>query len=186
MLVPLEHGQLHPRVQVQNVPELRGRFVGHSGFIPIRGLQDATRLWPRPAALPESRTDEDLPELLLEAFPHHASESRRKRVRRDFDTYLALRDRRACGAGLIEDDSGVMAMDGRLVVAGAQGNSLKARLLEIAVDWRELGSPDLTRYLMEFRPRSALYDNSPSDDSPTGPWHIARFNHHQTIWIIPP
>jgi protein-L-isoaspartate(D-aspartate) O-methyltransferase len=186
LLVPLEHGQVHPRVQVQSAPELRGRFVGHSGFIPIRGLQDTARLWQSPRALSESRTDEDLPEVLLEVFPRGVSESRQKRVGRDFETYLALRDRRACGAGLVEDDSGVMLINGRLVVAGAQGSSLKAIMLRIAADWRELGSPGLNRYLMKFRPRSAPDHNSSSGDSPVGPWHIARLDHDQTTWIIPP
>lgn len=186
MLVPLEHGLLHPRVQVQKVPELTGRFVGHSGFIPIRGLQKAARLWQSPGAIPEAGTVEDLPDVLLEAFPHgDLSEPLQRRAMWDFGTYLAMRDRRACGVGLIENHSTVVINEGRLVLAGAQGGSLKARMLEIAADWRELGSPGLSRYLMQFTPLSVPNDN-PSPDSLAGPWHIARLNHHQAIWIISP
>jgi hypothetical protein len=103
----------------------------------------------------------------------------------DFGTYLALRDRRAGGAGLIEHDSGAMIREGRLVVAGAHGNSLKTRLLEIATDWCALGAPDLSRYLMRFMPLSAPNDD-PSPDGPMGPWPVVRLNHRQTIWITPP
>jgi hypothetical protein len=136
--------------------------------------------------MPGTGTVEDLPEVLLESLPQgDLSESRRPRAMWDFATYLAIRDRRASGAGLIEEDSGVMIKEGRLVVAGPHGNSLKARMLEIAVDWCELGSPDLSRYLMRFTPLSAP-DDGPSPDSPMGPWHIVRLNNHQTIWITPP
>jgi protein-L-isoaspartate(D-aspartate) O-methyltransferase len=186
MLVPLEHGLLHPRVRVQKGPELRGRFVGQSGFIPIRGVQGTAKLWPRPGPITEGGTVEDLPGVLLEALPPGAlSESRRAGAMWDFGTYLALRDRRAGGAGLIEHDSGAMIREGRLVVAGAHGNSLKTRLLEIATDWCALGAPDLSRYLMRFMPLSAPNDD-PSPDGPMGPWPVVRLNHRQTIWITPP
>jgi protein-L-isoaspartate(D-aspartate) O-methyltransferase len=187
MLVPLEHGLLHPRVQIQRGPELRGRFVGQSGFIPIRGVQGtAARLWQRPGPITETGTVEDLPDLLLKTLPQGAlSESRRAGAMWDFGTYLALRDRRASGVGLIEHDSRAMIREGRLVVAGAHGNSLKARMLEIATDWCTLGFPGLSRYLMRFLPLSALNDD-PSSDSPMGPWQIVRLDHRQTIWITPP
>jgi len=186
ILVPLEHGQLHPRVQIHGAPELIGRFVGQSGFIPIRGVQGTARLWPGPGPLTETGTVEDLPDVLLKALPSGApSESRLATAMWDFGTYLAIRDRRASGASLIEHDSGVTIRGGRLVVAGAHGASLKSRMLEIAADWCALGSPGLSRYSMRFIPLSARNDD-PSPDSPMGPWHIVRLNHRQTIWITPP
>jgi len=186
MLVPLEHGLLHPRVKIQRGPELRGRFVGQSGFIPIRGVQGTTRLWQRLGSLTETGTVEDLPDLLLEALPQGAlSERGRAGAIWDFGTYLALRDRRASGVGLIERDARAMIKEGRLVVAGAHGNSLKTRILEIATDWCTLGFPGLSRYSMRFVPVSVPED-VPSSDSPMGPWHIVRLDHRQTVWITPP
>ena len=186
ILVPLEHGQLHPRVQIHRASELIGRFVGQSGFIPIRGVQGTARLWQGPGPLTETGTVEDLPDVLLEALPPGApTESRLTPAMWDFGTYLAIRDRRASGAGLIEQDSGVMIREGRLVVAGAHGNSLKARMLEIAADWCALGSPGLVRYAMRFIPLPVRNDD-PLLDSPMGPWHIVRLNHRQTVWITPP
>lgn len=186
MLVPLEHGLLHPRIRVQRVPELRGRFVGQSGFIPIQGVQGTARLWPRPGPITETGTVEDLPEVLLETLPQGAlSESRRAGTMWDFGTYLALRDRRASGAGLIEHESRVMIREGRLVIAGARGHSLKTRMLEIATDWCALGAPDLSRYLMRFLPWSVPNDDPPPD-SPMGPWRVVRLNYRQAIWITPP
>jgi protein-L-isoaspartate(D-aspartate) O-methyltransferase len=186
MLVPLEHGQLHPRVQLRRSPELIGRFVGPSGFIPIRGVQGAARLWQTPGPLAEPGTVEDLPDVLRQAFlPGAPTEFPLGPALRDFGTYLAIRDQRARGAGLVEHDSGVMIKEGRLVVAGEHGNVLKARMLEIAEDWRALGSPGLERYSMRFIPLPVGNDG-PSPDSSTGPWHLVRLNHRQTIWITPP
>jgi protein-L-isoaspartate(D-aspartate) O-methyltransferase len=186
ILVPLEHGQLHPRVQIHRASELLGRFVGQSGFIPIRGVQGTAKLWQGSGPLMETGTDEDLPDVLLQALPAGApSESRLAPAMWDFGTYLAIRDRRASGAGLVEHDSGVMIKGGRLVVAGAHGASLKARMLEIAADWHALGSPGLGRYSMRFTPLP-VRDDDPLSNSPMGPWHIVRLNHRQTIWITPP
>jgi protein-L-isoaspartate(D-aspartate) O-methyltransferase len=186
ILVPLEHGLLHPRVRIHRAPELIGRFVGQSGFIPIRGVQGTARLWPSPGTVTDTGTVEDIPQSLLEVLPQSIlSESRRVPAMWDFGTYLAIRDRRASGVGLIEHDSGVMIREGRLVVAGARGNSLKTRLLEIAADWCALGAPGLGRYSMRFTSLS-VPDDAPSPDSLMGPWHIARPTHHQRIWITPP
>jgi protein-L-isoaspartate(D-aspartate) O-methyltransferase len=186
MLVPLEHGLLHPRVQIHRASELGGRFVGQSGFIPIRGVQGTARLWPRPGPLLEPGTVDDLPEWFLEAVPQGGlSESRRSHATWDFGTYLAMRDRRASGAGLIEHDSGAVIRQSRLVVTGARGHLLKTRMLEVAADWCALGSPDLSRYSMRFVPLSTA-DDDPSPDSPMGPWHIVRLDHRQTIWITTP
>jgi protein-L-isoaspartate(D-aspartate) O-methyltransferase len=186
MLLPLEHGLLHPRVRIERTPELGGRFVGQSGFIPIRGVQGTARLWQRPGPIPDTGSVEDLPVWLLEALPQgDLSERRPPRWLWDFGIYLAIRDRRASGTGLIEHESGVMVKEGRLVVSGTRGNSLKTRMLEIAADWCALGSPGLSRYSMRFTPLS-IPDDHPYSDSPAGPWHIARRDHRQTIWITPP
>jgi protein-L-isoaspartate(D-aspartate) O-methyltransferase len=186
ILVPLEHGLLHPRVRVHRTRELIGHFVGQSGFIPIRGVQGTTRLWPGPAPIAVTGAVEDLPQSLLEALPPGAlAESRRAPAMRDFGTYLAIRDRRASGVGLVEHDSGVTIREGRLVVAGARGSSLKTRMLEIAADWCALGCPGLDRYSMRFTPVSVPNDDA-RPDSPMGPWRIPRLSHHQTVWITPP
>lgn len=87
MLVPLEHGLLHPRVQVRGASEPEGRFVGQSGFIPIRGLHGAQRLCPGPETLPDTGTVEDLPEVLAQALPQvDRSESHRRRAMWDLGT----------------------------------------------------------------------------------------------------
>jgi hypothetical protein len=129
---------------------------------------------------------EDLPQSLLEVLPQGSlAESHRAPAMRDFGTYLAIRDRRASGVGLVEHDSGVTIREGRLVVAGAHGSSLKTRMLELAADWCALGCPGLDRYSMRFTPASVPNDD-PCPDSPMGPWHIPRLTHHQTVWITPP
>jgi protein-L-isoaspartate(D-aspartate) O-methyltransferase len=190
MLVPLEHGALHPRVEVRRDEtrrdqELVGRFVGHSGFVRIQGLQSTTRLWNAKAVDPESGTLEPLPSALLSAlFPPEPTHRQRTPGIWDLATYLAIRDRRcAVGPALAEHDSVAVLRNDRLLVTGRDGPALKDRLLEIAADWLELGAPGLGRYTMSFSRRSGTKDDCPAD-SPAGPWHLDRLHHRQTIALL--
>jgi protein-L-isoaspartate(D-aspartate) O-methyltransferase len=186
MLVPLLHGRLHPRIRVQRDHGLIGRFTGHSGFIPMQGLNNTAKLWPSATSPPAPSTIEALPGPLHSAlFPMDPAYPRRKRANWNFATYLALRDQRADGTALVTSDAIAMLQDGQLGVGGSHSAELKNRLLEIATDWLDLGSPGLNRYIMQFDPRSAP-DHAPLIDIPTGPWSVDRISYRQTVWLISP
>lgn len=182
MLVPLEHGSLHPRVEVQGDHQLTGRFVGHSGFIAIQGSQASPHLWPAPLeAPPEPSTVEQVPTSLLGALvPPDPARPQRTPGIWDFAMYLALRDRRAGGLALVEASSVAMLRGAQLIVSGEAGTTLRDRFLEIGADWLDLGAPGFGRYAMIFLPKSG----DPAfglADSATGPWEVERLFHRQIV-----
>jgi protein-L-isoaspartate(D-aspartate) O-methyltransferase len=186
MLVPLEHGHLHPRVLVEKGDEVAGRFTGYSGFIPMEGAQRGKWIWAEPPE-PSRRksTTVELPGKVRAAVT--PGNSRRPNLTRglwNFATYLALRDRRAAGTALVIGSSFAMVHDGQVVFGGADGQALMARLLEIAADWLGLGTPGLSRYTMTFSPLS-LPSPGRIEDSRSGPWHIERVDHRQTVVLSP-
>jgi protein-L-isoaspartate(D-aspartate) O-methyltransferase len=56
MLIPLQHAESHPLAAVRNQDgELRGRFVGWSGFMPVRGPLYIEDMWSRGVVIPADR-----------------------------------------------------------------------------------------------------------------------------------
>ena len=186
MLVPLEHGQLHPRVQVRVDEAVKGRFSGHSGFVRIRGQQSAASLWPEPELTPEPTRAEPLPGALRSALapPDPAHRQRTPGVW-NFAIYLALRDRSAAGLALTADGSVAMLRESELASGGPDGPVLRNRLLAILSDWLDLGAPGLERYTTEFSPYSTALAR-PLVEGPTGPWQIERLHYRQEIVMTPP
>jgi len=187
MLVPLEHGYVHPRVSVRRGPGLPGRFVGHSGFVRIQGEQGLTTRRPLPARPSGPSTAESAPaELLAALAPPDATRPMRAPATWDFAIYLAVRDgRAAAGPTLAEDDSVGGLQGAELVVGGARGAALKERFLEIAADWLRIGAPGIGRYTMTFTPLP-LADEDPPADNPDGPWYIDRISYRETICLNAP
>ncbi len=186
MLVPLEHGPLHPRVLVQDDGDLTGRFTGQSGFVAIQGQQNTGHLWPTETTPPTTSGAEALPSALLHALPPlDPAHPGRRHAMWNFAMYLAIRDRRVSGVGLLESGSVAMLKDSHVVFGGTGGSDLKARLLGIAGDWLNLGSPGLDRYAMRFSPLTARH-HDPVGESLMGPWPIDRLSYRQTILLTPP
>ena len=190
ILVPLEHGFLHPRVQARldrtgEELDLIGRFVGHSGFVRIQGLQGVASLWHATLRDRASGKMETLPAALLSALaPPDPDRPDRTPAVWNLAIYLAMRDRRcATGPALVEHGSAAVLRGGQLLVTGAVGPALKDRFIEIAIDWLELGAPGLDRYTMTFSPRRGSKD-SPAD-LVAGPWQLDRPSHRQTISLLP-
>jgi protein-L-isoaspartate(D-aspartate) O-methyltransferase len=186
LLLPLAHGELHPRVRIEAGDPIVGRFTGHSGFVRIRGRQQPASLWPRPGPIPEPTQTEPLERALARAL---APPDERRRARTpglwDFATCLALRDRRAAGVGLAEPGSEVVVRPGGLVAGGPRGPVLRDRLLAVAGDWLRLGRPGLPRYTLRFSRRDTA-DPGHGPDRPTGPWTVDRIDYRQTVTLTPP
>jgi protein-L-isoaspartate(D-aspartate) O-methyltransferase len=186
VLVPLEHGAMHPRVVIRRSAEgLTGRFVGRSAFVRMQGVQADHQLWTGDMTHPVEPQVTSLPPAVAEAFAGEADENLEPNLRRrfwDFSTYLSIRDRRAVsGLGLGDGVSIAFLKDGAICWAGPDGSTLANRLLAIARDWIALGLPDIDRYRMRFMPRGG---NFPSADSPGGPWAIERIDYRQDIHLI--
>jgi len=183
LLVPLEHGAMHPRVVIRRSEEgVTGRFVGRSAFVRMQGVQADHQLWTGDMTRPADLQVSSLPPSVAESFAGKASERDVMRRFWDFSTYLSIRDRRAVsGLGLGDGVSIAFMENGAICRAGADGLELATRLLAIARDWIELGLPDIDRYGMRFVPRSG---NLPPADSPDGPWTIERIDYRQEIHLI--
>jgi protein-L-isoaspartate(D-aspartate) O-methyltransferase len=180
LLVPLEHGNLHPRVAVHFDDAVTGRFTGHSGFVRMQGRQEASRLWPFPPTLEPDTTEALGSELRGALAPPGPTHPHRMSGLWNLAVYLALRDRRAAGVGLIEHDSSAVVHGDELFVSGPRGPVLRDRLMAVAADWLGLGALGIERYAMQFVGRSTSASEHPPDH-PTGPWRIERIDHCQIV-----
>ena len=183
LLVPLEHGAMHPRVEIRRSADgIRGRFVGRSAFLRMQGFQADRQLWTGDMTYPEEPTWTPLPSSVAAAFAGDAADLGTKRRLSDFSTYLSIRDRRAGSVlGLGDGMSIAFMRESLLGHAGPDGSELALRLLAIAHDWIELGCPGLDRYDMRFLP---LGGAPPPTDSPDGPWSIDRIDYRQDVSLL--
>jgi len=183
LLVPLEHGAMHPRVLIRcSAQGIEGRFVGRSAFVRMQGTQADHRLWTGDMTHPAEPKVRPLPASVAQVFAGDASQLETKRRFWDFSTYLSIRDRRAVsGLGLGDGVSIAYMRDGVVGQAGPKGSELASRLLAIAHDWIEIGRPGLDRYDMRF---VAGGSESPSADSPLGPWSIDRIDYRQQVNLL--
>ena len=192
LLLPLEHGSMHPRVAVRKSEfGLHGRFVGRSGFVRIQGSQARHQVWPHQAPVRAHLRSEPLPASLADALaPPDRSRPHWTQALWDFDTYLGMRDRKAgirdrraaSGPGLSDGTSLAMVRGRTVAVGGPEGGFLRDRLLTIGHQWVGLGCPGQGRYALTFTAR----DDSPAPpDTPAGPWALDRIDYRQHVTLGP-
>jgi protein-L-isoaspartate(D-aspartate) O-methyltransferase len=192
LLLPLEHGAMHPRVAVgKSEVGLHGSFVGRSGFVRIQGSQARHQVWPYQAPVRAHLRSEPLPSPLADALaPPDPGRPHWTQNLWDFDTYLGIRDRRAgirdrraaTGPGLSDGTSLAMIQGRTAAIGGPEGGHLRDRLLTIGLQWVDLGCPGQGRYALAFTSR----DDSPvPPDTPAGPWALDRIDYRQHVTLAP-
>ena len=124
-------------------------------------------------------------DLLAAVAPPDPAQPWRTPGRWNFSLYLAIRDRRALpGPGLAQGESVAGLRDTEVIVGGCYGPALKDRFLKIAADWLQLGSPTIGDYGLTFSPPlPRLVDPV---DTRTGPWHLDRLHHQETVALTSP
>jgi protein-L-isoaspartate(D-aspartate) O-methyltransferase len=195
ILAPLVHGAAHPRVRVRRSSAegtVEGRYVGHSGFVDIQGVQGGRSPWAplrRPGPPPPGATTVPLPGAVHDAVA--APDRGRPRwtpAAWALSLYVALRDPRAgFGASLADGGASASIEGGRMVLIGEAGD-LGADLLVLARDWLALGAPGFDRYATAFarQPAASARPHLTGPSVTGGPWHVVRLRHHQTVTLAPP
>lgn len=172
MLIPLQHGHVHPLIRVTRAPEssrrARGEFVGRAAFMAIQGSMAWSNPWqsyllgglPREPVwrreLPISFPDIENGRHLLSDEEHLA-----------FYFYLSLSSRELwrpnCGYGLADPggrataiitDNGIAAYHRSGEAACAE--RLCSRLNELLLSWDRLGRPAPQDYEIGFIPKGEL------------------------------
>jgi protein-L-isoaspartate(D-aspartate) O-methyltransferase len=94
ILVPLEHGAMHPRVMIRrsarSVGGVEGRFVGRSAFVRMQGIQAGGQIWTDNVTHPAHPEVSSLPSAVAAVFSDEAAELEMKRRFWDFSTYLSV------------------------------------------------------------------------------------------------
>jgi protein-L-isoaspartate(D-aspartate) O-methyltransferase len=187
LLVPLEHGAMHPRVLLrreEDGQDLIGRFVGRSAFVRMQGSQADHPLWPGDLSLPANPERAPLPRDLGVLDPDPQAPIADQRRPWDLSTYVGMRDRRALsGVALGEGTSTASLRQGAVYFDGPQGAELADRLVTLGRDWVELGCPGLERYGLRFTPRP---EGPAAADSAGGPWVIDRIDYRQHVVLEQP
>jgi protein-L-isoaspartate(D-aspartate) O-methyltransferase len=186
LLIPLEHGGMHPRVLLTKEAgstALTGRFTGRSAFLRMLGSQGAHHLWPDDVA-PRGRARHiALPtELALALEPSEDRAQHPLRRHWDLATSLAIRDQRAApGVGLRSGTSAAYLRRDKVDTHGPDGPALAARLLALAAAWMDQGCPTVEAYALELTPR----DGTPPPPSDAhGPWVIDRIDYRETVSLL--
>jgi protein-L-isoaspartate(D-aspartate) O-methyltransferase len=184
MLVPLEHAQSHPLTAVRKQDgELRGRFVGWTGFMPVRGPLQIEDMWSRGIVLPESGQDgnfDDAGEIMHEPGPRLAAHDDSAAEQNGFMFFVALNDRRASwtpdgtmrswtpdGVGLSAGPDGWAGISTR-GLWWWKDESLAREVDRLYRDWTAKGRPAIRDYRVTFLP---VKDER---DTPPGGWRIER------------
>lgn len=197
-LLPLQHGSWHPLTRAARTGDrVTGRCVGGTGFVPIQGRQASGRAWPPRGRGPDPVMEwSSLPAPLAGELEPRPGEGRSE-VQQMWDLafLLALEDRRATFLRLVDGGSvaGIEPAASRVGWAGAKGELLRDRLVDVAEEWSALGRPSMRDYLSTFTP---LAGAPPAVDGP-GPavgtalpqrpsrWVINRFDFRQTVELRP-
>lgn len=193
MLIPLEHAGCHPLVHVQHVRgELRGRVVGHSGFMAARGGLSPLEWWrPRLHAPPDYQPNLETPpgahvheEPVWQDFgdgePIWGGRCTTDQL--DLGFYIAVRDRRAIWGG---DHVGLTEGPAGWVLASAAGirwlgdRRLRDDLHSLHREWVSLGRPPTSAYQLTFLP-PAQAEHRPSSSS----WQVDR-RHFVQLTTLP-
>jgi protein-L-isoaspartate(D-aspartate) O-methyltransferase len=183
MLVPLEHAQSHPLTAVRKQDgELRGRFVGWTGFMPVRGPLQIEDMWSRGVVIPETRENDetdDVGEIMHEPGPRLAAHDD-SCEQNGFMFFVALNDRRASwtpdgtvrswtpeGVGLSAGPDGWAGIS----TSGLwwwKDESLAREVDRLYRDWTARGRPTIRDYRVTFLP---VKDER---NTPPGGWQIER------------
>jgi protein-L-isoaspartate(D-aspartate) O-methyltransferase len=151
LLIPLEHGGVHPLTDVRPAGDrTTGRVVGCSGFMRIRGDLARELVWPRVAFRREGGR-RPLPPALRDLATTDGTWPGW-----DFHYYLALADRRTAGPVALSDAGGAVRADfftGDLLVSG-HAEHLLEELLAHLDSWDQLGRPRAGDWRSEFVPMS--------------------------------
>jgi protein-L-isoaspartate(D-aspartate) O-methyltransferase len=184
MLVPLQHAQSHPLAAVRKQDgELRGRFVGWAGFMPVRGPLQIEDMWSRGIVLPGTGQDDDADdagEIMHEPGPRLAAQDDSADEQNDFMFFVALNDRRASwtpdgtvrswtpeGVGLSAGPDGWAGIS----ASGLwwwKDESLAREVDRLYQDWAADRRPTIRDYRVTFLPVKDERDNPP------GGWRIER------------
>lgn len=192
MLIPIEHAGCHPLVRVEHGQDgLRGRVVGHSGFMAARGGLSPLEWWrPRlhvpPKYQPNLETPPDAPvheESAWEGFgvgePIWGGRCTTDQL--DLGFYVAVRDRRAIWGG---DHVGLTEGPTGWALATPEGircfgdRRLRDDLHRLYRDWRALGRPHVSAYRLTFLPREHAGPNTGSSV-----WEVERHHHRQQVTL---
>jgi protein-L-isoaspartate(D-aspartate) O-methyltransferase len=154
MLVPLEHGGVHPILRAGVVGDHAvGTMVAPSGFVRVQGALAATGPWPH-AHTPIVGHFTWTP---LGADVVEALRLRPKSGEWDLGYFIALADRRAAQFMTLVGDDGSGARinrKGEVGWTGPTGKVLRDDLLDHASAWLALGAPATGDYRSEFIPLS--------------------------------
>jgi protein-L-isoaspartate(D-aspartate) O-methyltransferase len=184
MLIPLEHAEGHPLAAVRKQDgELRGRFVGWTGFMPVRGPLQIEDMWSRGVVMPEARVGagtEGAGEIMHEPGPRLAPQDDTADERNGFMFFVALNDRRASwtpdGTARSWTPGGVGLSAGPDGWAGIstsgpwwwRDESLAREVDRLYQDWSARRRPAIRAYRVTFLP---VKDER---DTPPGGWRIER------------
>jgi protein-L-isoaspartate(D-aspartate) O-methyltransferase len=184
MLIPLQHAEGHPLAAVRKQDgELRGRFVGWTGFMPVRGPLQIEDMWSRGIVLPETGQDDDADdagEIMHEPGPRLAAQDDSADEQNGFMFFVALNDRRASwtpdgtvrswtpeGVGLSAGPDGWAGIS----ASGLwwwKDESLAREVDRLYRDWAANRRPTIRDYRVTFLP---VQDER---DTPPGGWRIDR------------
>ena len=194
MIIPLQHGHLHPLVQVvagdKHPTRPIGRAVGHSAFMPIQGSMTWANPWQSYliGGLPSGPAwQRELPISLPTS--EGAADPLDDETHRAFYFYLTLSSRELWrtneGYGLADPEgraTAVVTNDG-LAVHHREGGKTCAehlcdRLEDLLHCWERLGRPTPEAYEMEFVPKKEI----PSLGAEPGrEWVVERIHFWQVI-----
>ncbi len=172
LLVPLQHGTVHPLVRAR--PDGRGRaaaeLVGRSGFVAIRGRQAERSPWvaQRPPAAVTGRALVGAIDIGEPALW-------------DLGFYVAVSDRRAGPPASLGDGTGsgaALTVGGEVAWYGQAGEALRDRLVALAFEWDGLGRPAAETFGCRFSAPSG-----PGELGRTGPgeWVVDRVDYRQIL-----
>jgi protein-L-isoaspartate(D-aspartate) O-methyltransferase len=184
MLIPLQHAEGHPLTAVRRQDgELRGRFIGWTGFMPVRGPLQIEDMWSRGIVLPETGQDGNTDhggEIMHEPGPRLAAHDDSADERNGFMLFVALNDRRASWTpdGTVRswtpDGVGLSAGPDGWAGISASGlwwwkdESLAREVDRLYRDGTARGRPTIRDYRVAFLPAED------ERDTPPGGWQIER------------
>jgi protein-L-isoaspartate(D-aspartate) O-methyltransferase len=185
MLVPLQHAESRPLAAIRKQDgELRGRFVGWTGFMPVRGPLHIEGMWSRGVVMPGAG---HAGEIGHEPAPRLSDDSADEQ--NGFLFFVALNDRRASWTpnGTVRswtpDGVGLSAGPDGWAGIGTDGlwwwkdESLAREVGRLYLDWEARGRPTLRDY------RVTLVPIQDERETPPGGWQIERRFYRELVTL---